>query len=72
MGNSRETLPFSKLVVEVDGKDYEMAGGSGGQVGPDSVDSRAIIDDGIMPEDLNDRCFEDVTDEEIDDWFEDD
>ena len=50
-----DTQTFTKLIIEIDGVDYEMdAGGGGGQPGPNTVGTEQIIDGAVQMEDLND------------------
>ena len=44
---------FKKLVIEIDGKEYEYEGG-GGIPAPDSVDSSTIKDGSVQIDDLHD------------------
>ena len=49
-----DTQTFTKLIIEIDGVDYEMdAGGGGGQPGPNTVGTEQIIDGAVETEDLN-------------------
>ena len=53
MGNLGETKPISKLIIEIDGDEYEFSGG-GGVPAPNSVGTEQIIDGAIEEEDLHD------------------
>lgn len=59
MGNLGETKPINKLIITIDGDDYEFSGGGGVEPGvplpDDTVDSNAIIDGAINEVDLNDN-----------------
>lgn len=54
MGNLGETKPISKLIIEIDGDEYEFSGGGGGIPAPNSVGTEQIIDGAIEEEDLHD------------------
>jgi hypothetical protein len=58
MGNLGEVKPISKIIISIDGVDYEMAGGGGVEPGvplpDDTVDTNAIIDGAVQEQDLND------------------
>lgn len=43
---------INKLVIEIDGKDYEFSGG-GEQPAADSVGTEQIADNSVMMDDLN-------------------
>lgn len=53
MGNLGETKPISKLIIEIDGDEYEFSGG-GGIPAPNSVGTEQIIDGAVEEEDLHD------------------
>ena len=55
MGNLGETKPINKLIIEIDGDEYEFTGGGGGsQPGPNTVGTEQIIDGAVEEEDLHD------------------
>lgn len=49
------TEKLKKLTVRQGEKAYELDGGSGSQVGPDTVDSAAIIDGSVQTGDLSEE-----------------
>lgn len=65
MGNLGETKPISKIVITIDGDDYEFSGGGGVEPGvplpPDTVDTDAIIDGAVQEQDLNDSVKDRMT-----------
>jgi hypothetical protein len=54
MGLLGETKPINKMVITIDGDDYEFSGG-GGTPGPNTVGTEQIIDGAVEEEDLNDH-----------------
>ena len=57
-----DTQTFTKLIIEIDGVDYEMdAGGGGGQPGPNTVGTEQIIDGAVEMEDLHEDVVEKMT-----------
>lgn len=65
-----ETGKIKKISFNVNGKDYEFAGGDGGQPGPNSVGSEELKDGAVKHEDLNPDV--ETSEEDIDAIFEDD
>ena len=64
---------INKFIFDINGEEYEFAGGGGGQPGPDTVGTKEIQNDSIEMEDLNqkvkDKMVTDddrVTQDEID------
>jgi len=61
---AQETQKINKIIIDMDGKEYEFDGGGGGQPGPhsvghdelkgDSVGTDNIIDGAVQMEDLHD------------------
>lgn len=60
MANLGETTKVSRMVLVFGNKEYELDGG-GSQVGPDTVDSAAIIDGSVNTEDLSDEVKDKMT-----------
>ena len=54
MANLGETKPISKLIIEIDGDEYEFSGGGGGIPAPDSVGTEQIKDGAVEEQDLHD------------------
>lgn len=44
---------IDKIIFDINGQEYEFAGGGGGQPGPDTVGTEQIIDGAVELEDLN-------------------
>lgn len=59
MGNLGEKKPMTKLIIQIDGDEYEFASG-GGTPGPDTVGTDQIIDGAVEMEDLNDSVKEKI------------
>lgn len=75
MGNLGETKTVDKIVVEIGGNEYVLAGGGSGQPAADSVGSKEIKNEAVMMEDLNSEVKEAmmtkndrVTQEELDNF----
>lgn len=60
MTNLGETKPISKLIIEIDGDEYEFSGG-GGIPAPNSVGTEQIIDGAVEEEDLHDDVKDRMT-----------
>ena len=60
MGLLGETKPVNKLVITIDGDDYEFSSG-GGTPGPNTVGTEQIIDGAVETEDLNEDVKEKMT-----------
>lgn len=60
MANLGETKPISKLIIEIDGDEYEFSGG-GGIPAPNSVGTEQIIDGAVEEEDLHDDVKDRMT-----------
>ena len=56
-----DTQTFSKLIIEINGKDYELAGGGSGPLGPDTVGTEQIIDGAVEMEDLHEDVVDKMT-----------
>jgi len=54
-----ETKPINKIIIEIDGDEYEFAGG-GGQPGPDSVGTEELKDGAVEMQDLHDDVKEKI------------
>ena len=52
---------INKMIIEIDGKEYEFDGGGGGQPGPDTVGTEQIIDGAVQEQDLNDSVKDRMT-----------
>lgn len=65
MGNLGETKPINKLIITIDGDDYEFSGGGGVEPGvplpDDTVGSNAIIDGAVNEVDLNNNVKDRMT-----------
>lgn len=46
---------INKIIFDINGEEYEFAGGGGGQPGPDTVGTDEIIDGSVQEEDLSDE-----------------
>ena len=55
-----ETKPISKLIITIDGDDYEFLGG-GGIPAPNSVGTEQIIDGAVEEQDLHDDVKDRMT-----------
>lgn len=44
---------IDKIIFDINGQEYEFAGGGGGTPGPDTVGTEQIIDGAVELEDLN-------------------
>ena len=60
MGNLGEKKPMTKLIIQIDGDEYEFASG-GGTPGPNTVGTDAIIDGAVEEQDLNDSVKDRMT-----------
>lgn len=60
MGNLGETKPISRLIIEIDGDEYEFSGG-GGVPAPNSVGTEQIIDDSVEMQDLHEDVKKNMT-----------
>ena len=57
-----ETQKISKLIIEINGEEYEFDGGGGsGPLPPDSVGTEQIIDGAVEEEDLHDDVKDRMT-----------
>ena len=61
MGNLGEVKPISKIILTIDGVDYEVAGGGSGPLGPDTVGTEQIIDGAVEEQDLNNTVKDRMT-----------
>lgn len=52
---------IDKIIFDINGQEYEFAGGGGGQPGPDSVGTDEIIDGSVQEEDLSDEVKDKMT-----------
>lgn len=52
---------IDKIILDINGQEYEFAGGGGGQPGPDSVGTDEIIDGSVQEEDLSDEVKDKMT-----------
>lgn len=52
---------IDKIIFDINGQEYEFAGGGGGQPGPDTVGTDEIIDGSVQEEDLSDEVKDKMT-----------
>ena len=52
---------IDKIIFDINGQEYEFAGGGGGQPGPDTVGTEEIIDGSVQEEDLSDDVKDKMT-----------
>ena len=52
---------IDKIIFDINGQEYEFAGGGGGQPGPDTVGTEEIIDGSVQEEDLSDEVKDKMT-----------
>jgi len=52
---------IDKIILDINGQEYEFAGGGGGQPGPDTVGTDEIIDGSVQEEDLSDEVKDKMT-----------
>ena len=52
---------IDKIIFDINGQEYEFAGGGGGQPGPDTVGTDQIIDGAVQEQDLNDSVKDRMT-----------
>lgn len=52
---------INKIIFDINGEEYEFAGGGGGQPGPDTVGTDEIIDGSVQEEDLSDEVKDKMT-----------
>jgi hypothetical protein len=52
---------INKIIFDINGEEYEFAGGGGGQPGPDTVGTDEIIDGSVQEEDLSDDVKDKMT-----------
>lgn len=52
---------INKIIFDINGEEYEFAGGGGGQPGPDTVGTDEIIDGSVQEEDLSDNVKDKMT-----------
>ena len=52
---------IDKIIFDINGQEYEFAGGGGGQPGPDTVGTDEIIDGSVQEEDLSDDVKDKMT-----------
>ena len=55
------TETINKIIFDINGQEYEFAGGGGGQPGPDTVGTDEIIDGSVQEEDLSDDVKDKMT-----------
>ncbi len=52
---------INKIIFDINGQEYEFAGGGGGQPAPDTVGTDEIIDGSVQEEDLSDDVKDKMT-----------
>ena len=52
---------IDKIIFDINGQEYEFAGGGGGTPGPDTVGTEEIIDGSVQEEDLSDEVKDKMT-----------
>ena len=52
---------INKIIFDINGEEYEFAGGGGGQPDPDTVGTDEIIDGSVQEEDLSDDVKDKMT-----------
>ncbi len=52
---------IDKIIFDINGQEYEFAGGGGGQPGHDTVGTDEIIDGSVQEEDLSDEVKDKMT-----------
>lgn len=61
MANLGETKPINKLIIEIDGDEYEFSGGGGSQPGPNTVGTEELKDGAVEEQDLHDDVKDRMT-----------
>lgn len=51
---AQETQKINKIIIDIDGNEYEFDGGGGGQPGPNTVGTEELKDGAVEMEDLHD------------------